>query len=161
MSVFSKENASQFEILDEPIFYYLSQDLSKTIFNKLGLFFPFRIILQPKQTFIIDFFNGNESKDDSKVWIGTFAKWCCQEHINYKKKTPIIICAMVEKAKDWYKYLNLESANFKEFYFIFLETFTRNVCTWGGEIIFKHYSICGIFLKYYYQYIIKELSNYY
>jgi hypothetical protein len=96
---------------------------------KLGYFFHTK--------HIIHFFNGNESKDDCKNWIKTFAKWCCQERIACKKKLPLIMCTMIGKAKEWCDYFKLETTTFRGFYFMFLESFAKVICVWGGEIISK------------------------
>jgi hypothetical protein len=45
MNVSSKENSSQWnfcQCLDEPVFYYLSQELSQIIHAKAWLFFPYK-----------------------------------------------------------------------------------------------------------------------
>ena len=124
------------DCVQDLVHYSLSPSLTDVVKSVYGTEFRQSIQETSNKEIFIDFFHGTEDTQQSKQWLTNFGRWCCQERLSADERLLIAVTTMVERALTWCREFQLECATYKEFCFLFAETFIGKICLWGGTLFF-------------------------
>lgn len=124
---------SGYRNLRKPPTYALASSLRKSVILNYGSEYPSPHAATVDKKKVIHHFHGTEDTKQSKHWLTSFGRWACQERLSAEERLLIAVLAMVDEAARWCKAYQLEYATYKEFCFLFAETFIRKICLWGGN----------------------------